>query len=118
MKTAVILLLVSVVTSCKRDIDPHLIIGTWKPKNELTSAGLNSYSSITFLNNDSIIAETFAYGKLINRTSGKYLIDTKSGMLTTAYGDSLAYKLKIEKLTGNNLELYYPDTKQHQSYSR
>ena len=102
-------------TSCKSDIDTGLLHGTWKPKNE---TGKSTYGTITFFENDSVIAKTYDYGRLTSEVAGKYKIDKKQGVLTTSYGDSLSYELEIIKLTKTELDIYYPLTKQPQLYLR
>ncbi len=114
-ETLVLLLLLTGFTSCKSDIDTSLLPGTWKPKNE---TGKSTYGTITFFENDSVIAKTYDYGRLTSEVTGKYKVDTKAAILTTSYGDSLSYKLEIIKLTQTELELYYPRTKQPQLYLR
>lgn len=114
-KILAILLLLTGFTSCKSDIDSRLLPGTWKPKNE---TGESTYGTITFFENNSVIAKTYDYGRLTSEVTGKYDMDTKARILTTSYGDSLSYDLEIIKLTKTELELYYPLTKQLQLYLR
>jgi hypothetical protein len=118
MKAVIILLLTFLLSACKQEIDTKLLIGTWRAADNKENTVLNSYSTITFSNNDSIIADTYTFGKITSQISGKYEVDQKSGILTTMYGDSITYHLEISELTADKLDLYYPETKQHQSYSK
>ncbi|HCN83033.1 MAG TPA: hypothetical protein DIT07_05345 [Sphingobacteriaceae bacterium] len=115
IRTTLLLLFLGGLTSCKHDIDTQLLPGTWKPKNEI---GKSTYGIITFFKNDSIIAKTFDYGRLTSEVTGKYKLETKTGILTTSYGDSLSYDLEIIKLNKTELELSYLRTKQNQLYLR
>jgi hypothetical protein len=118
MKAAIILFLITILTACKGNIDPQLLKGTWKAQDETNKAGLNSYSTITFSDSNSITAKTYAYGNLVSEISGKYKVTPTSNILTTSYGDSISYQLEIVKLTAKELDLYYLETKQHQRYLR
>lgn len=118
MKTAVIILTLIALVSCRSGVDPELLTGSWKSADDLSGAGLNSYSSLTFSADDSVKAKTFAYGKLTSEVGGLYKVDKTARTLTTAYGDTVSYELEIVKLTGTELELYYPETKQYQKYVR
>jgi hypothetical protein len=117
MQTRILLIAVMLtgLTSCKTNIDSQLLSGTWKPNNE---AGLSTYSTITFLGKDTVIAKTYDYGRLSSEVSGTYQLDPKSATLTTSYGDSISYKLEIRNLSKTELELYYLKTKQSRHYLR
>lgn len=115
LRIITLVLLAGMIVSCKSGINSRLLSGTWKTKKD---AGLSTYSTITFLNGDSVIAKTFDYNRLSSEISGTYTLDNLSSILKTSYGDSISYELKITKLTKTELELYYQSTKQYQNYLR
>jgi len=105
MKNIIITLLLLTSISCSsKQLDPKLIIGSWKMRDVINNTGLNATDKVTFYENDSISLEILVDGELNSQLKGKYILDTVNNTLTTKI-DDLSSQSEVIKLTETEMEL-------------
>jgi hypothetical protein len=116
IKSTLPFLIFLTVAGCKRDIEPRLLIGSWKETGVINKTGHNISAKMSFLANDSICMEATVDGNVRNRWSGKYTADPdgtlrlykmtffKGDDSSSSYSDS-AILFEILKLDQDELEI-------------
>lgn len=92
--------------SCtNRQLDPKLILGSWKMRDVVNSLSLNATDKVTFYENDSIYVEILVDNKVNSQFKGKYILDTKNETLETIINDATSSRSEVIKLTETEMEL-------------
>ncbi len=106
MKNLIVILWLSTLVSCtNKQLDPKLIIGSWKMRDVVNHTDLNATDKVTFYENDSIYVEILVDNKVNSQLKGKYILDTESETLTTMINDETSSPSEVIKLTETEMEL-------------
>ena len=93
MKNLIVILWLSTLVSCtNKQLDPKLIIGSWKMRDVVNHTGLNIKDKITFYDNDSLFAYTFVDNKLDSQIKGKYKLNTENKTLTITIIKNISFR--------------------------
>ncbi len=106
MKNLIVILWLSTLVSCtNKQLDPKLIIGSWKMRDVVNHTDLNATDKVTFYENDSIYVEILVDNKVNSQLKGIYILDTESETLTTMINDETSSRSEVIKLTETEMEL-------------
>lgn len=106
MRHLILYILTLTSMSCaNRQLDPKLILGSWKMRDVVNGAGLNATDKVTFYENDSIYVEILVDNKVNSQLKGKYSLDTESETLATIINDETSSRSEVIKLTETEMEL-------------
>lgn len=98
-------MLLTLMSCTYKQLDPKLIIGSWKLIDVKNNRGLNVTHKVTFYKNDSLYEDIFVDNKLDSQIKGKYELNTENKTLTTTIIKNISFRFEVIKLTETELEV-------------